>query len=188
MATFEQFEATFGLLKEVNLTEQTLHKEGYIAKVKTTDKNAAWRGFIFQDDDNSMYSITLTSKVPPDLTEAIKSIQPRAHVNFFYRQNTKDGKIYNNICGVEFIQGTKDDLPPELEPDTSRSTKHKARSNFTDLSIIAQVALKEANSYRGYVLVNCPDKPMTKEEAVELTKQYARTMYELVNEELERVE
>jgi len=117
MATLEDFKAVFGPLfilagRKDMQGQTTQEKEGYISKIIPSKRNPNWKGFVFQGSDE-MYSITLNEKVPPDLTEVIQSIQPNSHVTFYYTSNQgQDGKVYNNIAGVELLQNVHDDQDP----------------------------------------------------------------------------
>ena len=69
---------------------------GYIAKILTSKKNDKWVGFVFQQDDDKAYSITLNSRVPKDLAEEIEKLEKRDYVTFHYRAKTLDGKEYDS--------------------------------------------------------------------------------------------
>lgn len=91
--------------------EGTEEKTGYIAKMLTSKSNEDWRGFVFQGDNDQMFSITLNTRVPPDLEQSILAIQKQSHLTFYYIPNEgKDGKIYNNIHGMEFVKDVDEDM------------------------------------------------------------------------------
>ena len=77
------------------------HETGYIAKVLTSPKNAQWRGYVFQKDDNKAYSVTLSEKVPADLRAELAILAVKDYVTFHYKPSQVGDKTYYNIYGLE---------------------------------------------------------------------------------------
>ena len=77
------------------------HETGYIAKVLTSPKNAQWRGYVFQKDDNKAYSVTLSEKVPADLRAELAILAVKDYVTFHYKSSQVGDKTYYNIYGLE---------------------------------------------------------------------------------------
>ena len=108
---------------------------GYISKVLVSQKNAQWRGFLFQGDDDKAYSITLNDKVPADLRSELAILGEKDYVTFHYKPSKSGDKTYYNIYGLE--RPTKPQDEPSNDsptPSTKRLLDGMSRCNVTQVA------------------------------------------------------
>ena len=126
------------------------HETGYIAKVLTSPKNAQWRGYVLQKDDNKAYSVTLSEKVPADLRAELAILTDKDYVTFHYKESTgKDNKTYYNIYGLERPERQQEepsDTPSSPTP-SSNGIDGMTRCNITNNgTLIFCEYIKNANT------------------------------------------
>ena len=113
------------------------HETGYIAKVLTSPKNAQWRGYVFQRDDNKVYSVILSDKVPADLRAELAILTDKDYVTFHYKESTgKDNKTYYNIYGLERPEKQQEE-PDNDQPSPTPKTNvldGMTRCNITQVA------------------------------------------------------
>lgn len=136
---------------------------GYIAKILTSPKNAQWRGYVFQKDDNKAYSVTLNDKVPADLRAELATLQERDYVTFHYKPSTRGDKTYYNIYGLE---------RPDTPQDESGNDSPPPRSNG-DLGMFLCNAANVAGGIYGKLVEKA-------ESAEEVTEGVFESLYDLV--------
>jgi len=136
MATLEQFRKVFAPLIIMEEHMSDLQTEtGYISKVLVSQKNAQWRGFLFQGDDDKAYSITLNDKVPADLRSELAILGEKDYVTLHYKPS--DCGKYFNIKGLERPEKQQDapsnDKPSPTPPSNGLDgmTKCNVTNNGT---------------------------------------------------------
>jgi hypothetical protein len=150
VATFEQFSKVFAplIIMEEHMSE--LQSEtGYIAKILSSKKNAQWRGYVFQKDDNKAYSITLNEKVPADLRAELAILSERDYVTFHYKPSQSGDKTYYNIYGLERPEKQQDE-PSNDKPSPTPQV------NLTEMAkqalIVSENALTASVEHVGHKL------------------------------------
>ena len=130
------------------------HETGYIAKVLTSPKNAQWRGYVLQKDDNKAYSVTLSEKVPADLRAELAILAVKDYVTFHYKESTgKDNqgkdKTYFNIYGLERPEKQQEepsDGQPSPTPDAKKLSDMMLCNVTNNGSMIFCEYIKNANT------------------------------------------
>ena len=166
MATLAEFEKVFSpfsyqaIIMEEYMSD-LLHETGYISKVLVSQKNAQWRGFLFQGDDDKAYSITLNDKVPADLRAELAILSERDYVTFHYKPSQSGDKTYYNIYGLERPEKQQDEpsngkpspTPDMRVPDVAKQTLIVAQNALTNA--VAMVGHKlQHGLYPGDVVVS----------------------------------
>ena len=166
MATLAEFKKVFSpfscqaIIMEEYMSD-LLHETGYISKVLVSQKNAQWRGFLFQGDDDKAYSITLNDKVPADLRAELAILSERDYVTFHYKPSQSGDKTYYNIYGLERPEKQQDEpsngkpspTPDMRVPDVAKQTLIVAQNALTNA--VAMVGHKlQHGLYPGDVVVS----------------------------------
>jgi len=167
VGTYENFYkvfAPFSYKAKITMEEhmsELQSETGYIAKILTSPKNAQWRGYVFQKDDNKAYSITLNEKVPADLRAELAILSERDYVTFHYKPSQSGDKTYYNIYGLERPEKQQDepsnDKPsptPDMKvPDVAKQTLIVAQNALTNAVAMVGHKLKHG-LYPGDVVVS----------------------------------
>ena len=116
---------------------------GYISKVLTSPKNAQWRGYVFQKDDNKAYSVTLSNQdLPADLRAELETLAVKDYVTFHCEPSQgkdKNGnpKTYYNIYGLERPAKPQDEpsnSKPSPAPPSKKLLDGMSRCNVTQVA------------------------------------------------------